>query len=161
MEKEDRLDLEQKEVLKTSFKKTTEEDVAAFLELERAVAGGNLYSGFSEEGEVLEEFKNNEVYLMYKGDKLAGSTAFQMKNPDHAYLAGLVVHPDFQGQGLAREAALFRLEKLQGVKRIDTVTHPNNFKIIELYESLGFKIEKQIENYYGDGEPRVMLAKES
>lgn len=160
MEKEDKPTLEQKEVFKTSFKKATEKDVESFLELEKAVANNKLYSSFKEEDEILEEFKNAEVYLMYKGDRVIGSTAFQMKSPDHAYLAGLVVHPDFQGQGLAREAALFRLEKLQGIKRIDVVTHPDNFKIIGLYESLGFKIEKQIENYYGDGEPRVMLVKE-
>ena len=109
--------------------------------------------------EALQEFSENEVYLIYKDGELVGSTEFEMKSPDHAYLAGVVIHPDFQGQGIAREAALFRLKKLKGVKRVDVVTHPKNFKIINLYQSLGFKIEKRIENYFGDGEPRVILVK--
>lgn len=28
-----------------------------------------------------------------------------------------------------------------------------------MYLSLGFQIEKRIENYYGDGEPRVVMGK--
>lgn len=43
--------------------------------------------------------------------------------------------------------------------KIDLVTHPENTKAIRLYESLGFKIAERKENYYGDGEPRVVLVK--
>lgn len=160
---------ESKEGFKLSFRRATPEDADAFVELERTAAGNKTYSGILDKDEALQEFRENEVYLIYKNGKLAGSTEFQMKSPDHAYLAGLVIHPDFQDQGIGREAAMFRLEKLKGVKRIDLVTHPENSKIIglyqslgfKLYQSLGFKIEKRIENYFGDGEPRVVLAKES
>ena len=150
---------ESKEGLKLSFRRATEEDIEAYLELERTAIGNKTYSGIVDKDEAQEDFSENEVYLIYKDGKLAGSTEFEMKSPEHAYLSGVVVHPDFQGQGIAREAALFRLEKLKGVKRIDVVTHPENIKIIDLYESLGFTVEKQIENYFGDGEPRVMLAR--
>ena len=151
---------ERKEDLKLSFRKATPEDIDAYIELERTAIMNKTYSGILDRDEALKEFTENEVYLIYKNDKLAGSTEYEMKSPDHAYLSGLVIHPDFQGKGIGREAALFRLEKLKGVKRIDLVTHPENFKIIALYQSLGFKIEKQIENYFGDGEPRVVLARE-
>jgi ribosomal-protein-alanine N-acetyltransferase len=152
---------ENKEDLKLSFRKVTQEDIDAYLELERTAIGNKTYSGILDKDEALKEFSENEVYLMYKAGKLVGSTEFEMKSPDHAYLSGLVVHPDFQDQGIAREAILFRLEKLKGVKRIDVITHPENSKIIHLYESLGFKIEKRMENYFGDGEPRIMLVKEN
>lgn len=150
---------EGKEELVLSFLKATPEDVDAYLELERTAIGNKTYSGITDREEALQDFQENEVYLIYKDGKLAGSTEFEIKSPEHAYLSGVVIHPDFQGQGIAREATLFRLEKLKGVKRIDVVTHPENFKIINLYTSLGFTVEKQIENYFGDGEPRVMLAK--
>ncbi len=152
--------VESKEDFKLSFRRVSEEDVDAYLELERTVIGDRKYSGILDKDEALKEFRDNEVYLIYKDGHLAGSTEFQMKTPDHAYLAGVIVHPDFQGQGIARQATLFRLEKLKGVKRIDVVTHPENSKIIGLYQSLGFKIEKCMENYFGDGEPRVMLVRE-
>jgi len=148
-----------KEKPQLTFRKVTPEDVDAYLELEKTTIGQKMYSRISDKEEALKEFLKNEVYLIYKGDRLVGSTEFEMKSPDHAYLSGLVIHPDFQGQGIGREAVLFRLEKLKGVKRIDLVTHPENFRIINLYQSLGFKIEKRIENYFGDGEPRVMLVK--
>ncbi len=144
-----------------TFKKVTPKDVDGYLELEKTTIGQKMYSRISDKEEALKEFFKNEVYLIYKGDRLVGSTEFEMKGPDHAYLSGLVIHPDFQGLGIGREAVLFRLEKLKGVKRIDLVTHPKNFKIINLYQSLGFKIEKRIENYFGDGEPRVMMVKVS
>lgn len=101
------------------------------------------------------------MYLIYEDGYLVGSTEYQIKSPDHAYLSGIVIHPNFQEQGIARKAALFRLNKLENFKRIDLVTHPNNFKIINLYQSLGFKVEKRVENYFGDGEPRLVLAREN
>lgn len=150
-----------KEKLNLVFKKATKNDVDKILELERKTIKDKTYSCFLNKDEVLKEFSENEMYLIYKDEHLVGSTEFQMKSPDHAYLSGLVIDPHFQGQGIGREATLFRLKKLKGVKRIDLVTHPDNLKIINLYQSLGFKIEKRIENYYGDGEPRLMLVREN
>jgi len=151
--------MEKKEKLQPTFRKVIPEDVDAYLELEKTAIGQKTYSGIKDKDEALQDFIENEVYLIYNNGRLAGSTEFEMKSSDHAYLSGVVIHPDFQGQGIAREAALFRLEKLKNIKRVDIVTHPENFKIINLYQSLGFKIEKRIENYFGDGEPRVMLVK--
>ncbi len=161
MKKESQLSPRQKGDPNLSFIRATPEDVDAFLELEHTAAKSKTYSGTLDKDEALREFVENEVYLIYRDGQIVGSTELQMKSPEHAYLAGLVIHPDFRGQGIARKAALFRLGKLKGVKRIDLVTHPENLKIINLYQSLGFKIEKRIENYHGDGEPRLMLVKES
>ncbi|MEK7462910.1 MAG: N-acetyltransferase [Patescibacteria group bacterium] len=148
-----------KEKPQLTFRKATPKDADVYLELEKTAIGQKTYSGIKDKEEALQEFSENEVYLIYKDGGLVGSTEFEMKSPDHAYLAGVVIHPNFQGQGIAREATLFRLEKLKNVKRVDVVTHPENFKIINLYQSLGFKIEKRIENYFGDGEPRVMIVR--
>ena len=51
------------------------------------------------------------------------------------------------------------LEKTKGARRIDLVTHPENENALRLYASLGFKVESRLENYFGDGEPRLALAK--
>ncbi len=148
-----------KENLKLSFRKVTPHDVDAYLALEKTMIGPKAYSSVKDKEEVLQDFKDNEVYLIYKNGEIAGSAEFEMKSPDHAYMSGVVIHPDFQGQGIAREAVLFRLNKLKNVKRIDVITHPENSKIVNLYKSLGFSIEPGIlENYYGDGEPRIKLS---
>ncbi len=150
-----------KEKLRLTFRKAIPKDVDAYLELEKTTIGQKTYSAIKDKEEALREFSENEVYLIYKDGKLVGSREFKMKSPGHEYSSGVVMRPDFQGQGIGREAALFRLEKLKDVKRVDLVTHPENFKIINLYQSLGFKIEKRIENYFGDGAPRVMMVKVS
>lgn len=129
----------------------------AYLELENAVKKAKTFSGIFDRDEVLREFANVDVYLIYKDEKLVGSTELKMKNPDEAYLAGLVVHPDYEGQGIAREAALFRLNLVKDVPHVYLVTHPENEKIINLYQSLGFTIGERKENYFGDGEPRIVM----
>lgn len=143
-----------------TFRKVTTEDVDKFIEIEKTAVDSKVYSGTTDPEEAKEEIENNEVYFIIKDGKIIGSTEYQIKSPEHAYLGGLVVLPEFQGQGIAREAAKFRLEKLKDMKRIDLVTHPCNSKIITLYLSLGFYIESWKNNYYGDGEPRLVLVRQ-
>ena len=149
-----------KQPLNLTFKKATPEDVDAYLELEQTAVKSKTYSAILDKEEALQEFEENEVYMIYKDGQVVGSTEYQMKSPNHAYLAGLIIKPEFQSQGTGREAVLFRLKKLEGIERIDVVTHPENFKILHMYQSLGFKVEKRVENYFGDGEPRLVLARE-
>ena len=80
-----------------------------------------------------------------------------MKSLDHAYLSGLAIDPRFQGQGIGREASKLILNKLKDIKRINIITHPDNAVALKLYQSLGFIIESRKENYYSDGEPRLVL----
>ena len=148
---------EHRESLNLTFRKATEADVDAFLELEHAVKPAKTFSGIFDRDEALREFTEADVYLIYKDGKLVGSTEITMKSPDKAYLAGLVVHPDYEGQGIAREAALFRLNLVKDVPHVYLVTHPENEKIKNLYKSLGFIEGERTENYFGDGEPRIVM----
>ncbi|MDP2947811.1 MAG: GNAT family N-acetyltransferase [Nanoarchaeota archaeon] len=142
-----------------TFKKVTVNDVAEWLRIESTV-DSKMYSKFSDEQEAIKEIENNEVYFIIKDNKNIGSLEYQIQDSGHAYLSGLIVVPEFQGQGIARKAVEFRLDKLKDMKRIDLVTHPHNSKVITLYLSLGFHIESWKDNYFGDGEPRIVLAKE-
>lgn len=143
-----------------TFQKVTtgDNDINKFLEIERSATGVNTYSSIDDEIEAKEEIDTNEVYFIKIDDKIIGSTEYQIKSSDEAYLSGLVILPEFQGKGIARKAIEFRLEKIKDMKRIWVVTHPENKKILKLYESLGFKVESRKENYYGDGEPRLVLS---
>ncbi len=152
------MNLENKEN-QISLVKATELDIEKFIELEQSVAGSKTYSPMLIEGEALEEIKNNYVRFIKVGEEIAGSVMLESKGSEHVYVSGLVVTPSFQGQGIARKVMQMVLEELKGVKRIDLVTHPENQKAIDLYTSLGFKIESRKENYFGDGEPRIVLAR--
>jgi ribosomal-protein-alanine N-acetyltransferase len=73
-------------------------------------------------------------------------------------VSNLAVDPTYRRRGIARAAMLLILEKCKGSHRVDLVTHPENKNALRLYRSLGFKVESRQENYFGDGEPRLVLA---
>lgn len=143
-----------------TFIRATKDDVDVFLNLEKKVSGVKTYSPMLERGEVKKEIENNTVYLIKKGSEIIGSIMYENKGADHIYISGLVIDPRFQGLGIGREAMSLIMKKIGDAKRIDLVTHPDNKRAISLYESLGFQVESRKENYFGDGEPRVVMVKQ-
>lgn len=141
------------------LKKATIADIPILLELEKSVAGTNIYSPTLTKGEWKEELQKSEVYLIEKNNVVAGSILYEKNDNGNIYIGGLVVSPHFQGQGVAREAMMIVLEKFKDVKRIDLVTHPDNIRAVNLYQSLGFIAESRKENYYDDGDPRIVMAR--
>ena len=130
------------------------------LKIEKSVAGTKIYSSTLNKGEWKEELQKSEVYLIEKNNVVAGSILYEKNNNGNIYIGGLVVSPFFKGQkGSRHEAMTLVLEKFKDVKRIDLVTHPDNIRAINLYQSLGFIAESRKENYYGDGEPRIIMAR--
>jgi len=103
--------------------------------------------------------KDAKIYAIIKGGEIVGDVSYEIKNKNTVYISGLCVDKKFQGQGIGREAIkiLLGLEELKNAKRIELVTHPENKNAIRIYESFGFKKEKQIENFYGDGQPRILM----
>ena len=134
----------------------TEADIDTLLELEKSVSGSNVYSPNLEREDWQEEFESGRVFLIKSGDEIVGNISYEEKSPDHLYISGLVVRPEFQGKGLGRQALEQILDKYPETARIDLVTHPDN-PALKLYESLGFTVESRKENYWGEGEPRLVL----
>ena len=135
------------------------QDIPVLISIEKSVSGNKIYSAMLTEGEWHETLSKNTIYLIEKDNKIVGNISYELKNPAHAHIDGLAIMPLFQGQGIARQAMQLVLEELKAVQKIDLVTHPENTRAIKLYESLGFKVESRIENYFGDGEPRIKLVK--
>jgi ribosomal protein S18 acetylase RimI-like enzyme len=135
------------------LERATSSDTDRFIKIEKGVEGQKTYSAITTEDEAKKELENNIVYFVKKDKNLVGSISYEIKNSNHAYISGLVVSPDFQGQGIGRQAMLAIMPELKKYERIDLVTHPDNFKAISLYTSLGFEIESRKVNYFGDGEP--------
>lgn len=147
----------QESVQGVTFERATVADAAEFLELENSIPLTPTYSPTTDLNEAVSEIENNVVYFIREGEQLVGNVMYQMKSPDHAYISGIIIRPEFQGCGLAKAAMEKVLEELTGVHTIDLVTHPDNARAIALYESLGFVIGERIENYFDDGEPRIVM----
>jgi len=91
------------------------------------------------------------------GDLVVGTAAYWLRPDMSVYISNVAVHQMYRRQGIARAAMSFILEKCKGTHRVDLVTHPENKNALQLYESLGFKVESHQENYFDDGEPRLVL----
>jgi len=141
-----------------TLKRATEEDISSILEVEKGLVGTKIYSGLTGVEDAKKELAENIYFLIESDGKIVGDISYQMLNEGHAYISGLAVAKEFQGWGIARRAVKLLLEKLDGAKTIDLVTHSENEKAIRLYESLGFKkTGEQMENYFDDGEPRIRM----
>ncbi len=138
------------------LKRATMNDLQTLIDLEKSVPATNVYSPALTMDDWKDEFEKGEVYLIKKDDDIVGNISYEKKSDDHVYVSGILVDYRFQGQGIAKEALNQVLEKFRNIKRIDLVTHPDN-PAINLYQSFGFSIESRIENYYGDGQPRLRL----
>lgn len=148
---------EKEKVPSITLERASADDAAVFLDIEKSIPLTPTYSPTADLSEALEEIRNNIIYLIRKGDKIAGNVMYQMKSSDHAYISGVTIRPDFQGQGIGKAALEKVLEELKDVPTIDLVTHPDNARAIELYKSLGFTVGERVENYFDDGEPRIMM----
>lgn len=139
--------------------KALKEDIGVLIEIEKLVAGQKTYSAMLTMEEWLEQFnkENNKIFFVKRGEEVLGEVSYEIKEPGHAYIDGLVIKPNFQGQGIGREVMKIILEELKDFKRIDLVTHPDNTAAVKLYQSMGFIVESRKENYFDDGEPRLVL----
>lgn len=140
------------------LKKATLKDWQEIAALER-VASSKTYSARFEEDEAKDFIKDEFVFLIKKGDDIVGLVAYEEIKRGGVHINGLVITPQFRRKGFAREAMTLALKKMTKYSRIELVVHPHNNPAISLYLSLGFIIESWQDNYFGDGEPRLMLAK--
>ncbi len=143
------------------FERMTESDAQAFLAFDAAAAVPKIYNPITTMEDALEEIRDHELYFVHEEGKNIGTISYQIKEDESAYISNMAVLPEYRGKGIARKAMEFVLEKVKGAPRIWLVVHPENEVALHLYESLGFVEEERIENYYGDGEPRVEMGRMS
>jgi ribosomal protein S18 acetylase RimI-like enzyme len=142
-----------------NLRKATTKDLETLLSIEKSVSNLKTYSALITEDEWKKELSESTVYLIEKDGVVVGDISYELKKDNHAYLSGFAIIPEFQGQGIGREALTKVLKELKDVRRVDLATHPHNIPAIRLYLSFGFIIESWKDNYFGDGEPRIVLAK--
>ncbi len=139
------------------LRKATLLDIPILLKLENSVSI-ETYSAMLVEDDWKEALQNGVVYIIESDHHIIGSLSYEMKSNNHAYISGLVIEPASQHKGFGKEALSQLLLQLKDIQRVDLVTHPDNHAALKLYQSLGFVIESRKENYYGEGQPRLILA---
>lgn len=155
----DTVEKEAKESSPITLRLATISDAEVVFALNQKMKGLRTYSVMDDLEEQRDELEKTVTYLIEKDGKVIGSVSYEIKSERHAYLSNLAIDPEYQGQGIGREALMNVLKELETMERIDLTVHPENSVALPLYLSLGFQIESREENYYGDGEPRLILVK--
>ena len=108
--------------------------------------------------EIENYIKNGAFYIIEANNQKVGYISYEIKQDNHVYISEVGVFEEFQGRGVGRLAMQKILQELKDVKHFDLVAHPENTRAVGLYSSLGFKqAGEPIENYFGDGEPRIKM----
>jgi ribosomal protein S18 acetylase RimI-like enzyme len=136
----------------------TIKDVDTLVAFEQKVADPKIYGPTLDAPSAVQEITSNQFYLIKMGGVVVGTAAYRSRPDESVYISNVAIDPMFRRRGIARAALSFLLAKLKGTRRIDLVTHPENKNALHLYASFGFKVESRQENYFGDGEPRLVLA---
>jgi ribosomal protein S18 acetylase RimI-like enzyme len=137
------------------LEKATEADLEDSIALENKVAS-TTYVPLGDKNQLLELMAKGPIYKIKKGEELAGIVAYYTKEDGSIYIDALATDPKYRGQHLGQEAMIKILQEIKDTPKIWLVTHPDN-AAVKLYESLGFTITDRKENYFGDGEPRLIL----
>ena len=98
--------------------------------------------------EVEQEFENGMfLKAIDDNDIIIGSVRAYTKN-DTLYIGKLIVHPNFQGQGIGSKL-LIEIEKAYPQERYELFTSDKSVKNIRLYERIGYVKYKEQETAPG------------
>ncbi|AGB41793.1 acetyltransferase [Halobacteroides halobius DSM 5150] len=101
------------------------------------------------------------VYVLYIADKPVGVIEYlrDMEEVNQAYLYGLAVNSDYQGQGLGEQLLDYSLQQLQklGIVTVELTVAPNNQAALKLYQKFGFKKKEFRKQEYGPNEDRLIM----
>jgi len=148
-----------REMDQLQFQHATAKHAEAFIALQERSTDLKLYGPVGDVDGALREIAENILYLLRLGDELVGCAAYRVRPDGSVYISNVVVDPAHRRKGFARAAFTYILQRNRRAPRVDLVTHPENAHALKLYGSLGFKVESRRENYFGDGEPRLVLAR--
>ncbi|HEY4524938.1 MAG TPA: GNAT family N-acetyltransferase [Candidatus Paceibacterota bacterium] len=130
-------------------------DVDTYVALEKKRAGLKTYHALTDTNEALQQIKDSVNYFILSDTTIVGSISYKVRDVDTAEIDGVLILPDHEGMGYAKAALNLLLKELVPFESIFLMTHPMNPRSIHLYTSVGFTEAGRVENYFGDGEPRL------
>ncbi len=100
------------------------------------------------------------IFVGYIKDIPISYFAYEFQGEERVELRSTGVLPEYQNMGVGRMMLKYFLNLFPD-KKIFLITHPKNVFAIILYLKHGFMITGWKENYYGDGEPRLILNRDT
>lgn len=92
-------------------------------------------------------------------DQIAGYVLMATSDEQNIHwILSLAVDSQHRGKGIARLLVEEALTKASAGSVVKLTVDPNNVPACKLYTSLGFKVLEKEEDYFGDGEARLVMA---
>lgn len=95
-------------------------------------------------------YRRSSVYCFVDGDTLVGFAAAR----SDGYILFLAVNPDYRGEGYGERLVAAVVDE---AGKASCHARRTNENAVEFYEHLGFSVERDIDNYYEDGEGAYYL----
>lgn len=108
--------------------------------------------------EVEKHLSKSVVFLIKEYNLTIGYCSYETK-VNHVHISGVVMLPKFQGKGIGTFVMKKLLTKLKAYNKISLTVHPKNVTAVKLYYNFGFIVTGWKDNYFGDGQPRLILEK--
>ena len=82
-------------------------------------------------------------------------------NRENGWLLSVAVQPSSRGKGIAIRLVEYTVERLGdiGVQQVLATVSPSNKASIGMLSRVGFSTIDESENYFGDGHPRLIMAR--
>lgn len=109
-------------------------------------------------GELEQAILDQDVYLLQLHDQPVGYLHIDSRHPDHVYLSGFGVLPEFQGHRLGTAMARLAgpiLRQHQGRRAIYTVTSPQNIRMLRILFGWNFAGRWALPDHFGPGRHRI------
>jgi ribosomal protein S18 acetylase RimI-like enzyme len=139
------------------LKRAAAADLGMVVDFEREVINETLYGKQLDHAASKSEIDTNEYYLYLRNGRLIATGALCQRENGSAYLSNIAVHPELRRQGVARAMVSHLLVLCDGATSVDLAVHPENHAARALYVSLGFSATQIRENFFGDGQPRMIM----
>lgn len=138
------------EDLKMIIERAKAEDMKEILQLQKIayISEAEIYDDYSippliqTKDEIKEEFKNHVFLKAVSENKIIGSVRAHMINSKTCYIGRLIVHPDFQNQGIGTQLMDEIEEIFRECERFELITGHNSKKNIYIYKKRGYKLFK-------------------
>jgi ribosomal-protein-alanine N-acetyltransferase len=144
------------------YKKATIKDIPLLVEMDKQCFNRSFDNQFTEN-----EFRqyvfdrSGEAGFIYSGTDRVGYYAWVNTNSEESEIVALAILPEHQKRGFGSVTMTMLLDALKHAKRITVMTHPHNIGALKTYMNNGFVISGFREDYYGPGQPRVMLQRDN
>ena len=140
-----------------SFRKAAEQDYPLLFEIEKKTFIRNFDITFPTLQAFRKFFLDKPYQLSIITYKNIPVGSFFLSVTSNAIdIEGITILPEYQNKGIGTYTVKNILNRHPDVL-FRLVTHPENYPAIKLYYNTGFTVVGYKENYYGDGQPRLIL----